>query len=336
MGKFDTTKTVNWAAIPIINYDPSFEFMLGFMASAYYRVDKNDTISPPSVTGLFGMGTTNGSWFGAIFQKLYLDEDNWRITAAAGMVNVSFQFYMDIPVIGGKFFPFDSRANMYYAKVLRQTWPDLYVGLHGAILPIKTEFDLGIGDVTYTDERQLNFLGYNIEYDTRDNINNPKSGFNGTYSHSLYRDWMGSDNDYNSFTINFNYYNKIKNEKNILASRISAQLATGDVPFQGQNVVMGDDIRGYTNGKYRANQVYAIQTEYRWNFYKKWGLVGFLGLASAVDNFGDLGTAEILPGGGAGIRFMMIPSEKINVGFDIAKGKDDWGIYFRIGEAFGR
>jgi hypothetical protein len=33
---------------------------------------------------------------------------------------------------------------------------------------------------------------------------------------------------------------------------------------------------------------------------------------------------------------MAIPSSKISVGIDVAAGKDDWGVYFRIGEAFGR
>lgn len=336
MGEFDTTKTVNWAAIPIINYDPSFEFMFGAMTSAFYRLDKNDTISPPSVTGIFVMATTNGSWFGALFQKLYLQQDNWRITAAAGKVNVNFQFYMDIPIIGGKFIGFNSEASMYYAKVLRQTWPNLYLGVHGAIVPVTTDFDINIGNWSPSDSRQLNFLGYDIEYDSRDNVNNPSSGINGAFGHSLFRDWMGSDNDYNSFELTLNHYTTIKNKKNVLASRFSTQIAHGDVPFQGQNVVMGDDIRGYTNGKHRANQIYALQTEYRWNFYKKFGLVGFFGLASAVESFNNLSDSEVLPGAGFGLRYMMIPSERINVGFDIATGKDDWGIYFRIGEAFAR
>ncbi|MCK4560926.1 MAG: hypothetical protein KAV45_14180 [Calditrichia bacterium] len=43
----------------------------------------------------------------------------------------------------------------------------------------------------------------------------------------------------------------------------------------------------------------------------------------------------LLPGAGVGLRYMAIPSEKINIGIDIAKGIDDWGLYFRIGETFG-
>jgi hypothetical protein len=32
---------------------------------------------------------------------------------------------------------------------------------------------------------------------------------------------------------------------------------------------------------------------------------------------------------------MAVQSEHINIGIDLAFGKDDWGIYFRIGEVWG-
>jgi len=31
---------------------------------------------------------------------------------------------------------------------------------------------------------------------------------------------------------------------------------------------------------------------------------------------------------------MVIPSEQINIGIDVAVGKNDWGVYFRIGEVY--
>ena len=113
-------------------------------------------------------------------------------------------------------------------------------------------------------------------------------------------------------------------------------VAAGDVPFEGQTVVGGDDIRGYSQGRYRADQVYTLQAEYRWNFYKRWGLVGFAGIASAVEKFSEIPDKELLPGVGVGIRFRMLPAHKINIGIDGAVGKDDYSITFRIGESFGR
>ena len=65
-------------------------------------------------------------------------------------------------------------------------------------------------------------------------------------------------------------------------------IATGDVPFEGQNIVGRDDIRGYKDGKHRADQVNSLQSEYRWNIYKKWGMVAFAGEATAVDSFSEL------------------------------------------------
>ena len=59
-----------------------------------------------------------------------------------------------------------------------------------------------------------------------------------------------------------------------------------------------------------------------------------------VKNTQDFGIAEfdnngkLLPSIGAGFRYAAFPENKMNVGIDIAAGKDDWGVYFRIGESF--
>ena len=43
---------------------------------------------------------------------------------------------------------------------------------------------------------------------------------------------------------------------------------------------------------------------------------------------------KLLPGVGAGLRFTVDTETHMNVGMDIAVGLEDWGIYFRFGEAF--
>ena len=43
---------------------------------------------------------------------------------------------------------------------------------------------------------------------------------------------------------------------------------------------------------------------------------------------------RLLPGGGVGIRFTAFADNNMNVGLDVAAGRGDWGMYFRIGEAF--
>jgi hypothetical protein len=48
----------------------------------------------------------------------------------------------------------------------------------------------------------------------------------------------------------------------------------------------------------------------------------------------DDGWSSLLPSVGTGIRYLMIKDEGINAGVDVAFGKGDVGLYFRITEAF--
>lgn len=221
----------------------------------------------------------------------------------------------------------------------REIYKKLYGGLNLVYSKAKTGYDLPdyVPDSLKNEETNMNSLGYLFNYDKREHQINPYGGFNIEFKNDFYRTWMNSTYDFNKFELTYNHYYKIrKKSSHIIATRVKAYIAAGDVPFQGQNVVGRDDIRGYTSGKFRDNQVYAMQAEYRWRFYKKWGMVGFFGLASAVENMNDLFSSELLPGAGVGVRYMLLPKERINIGFDIAAGKDDWGLYFRIGETFGR
>ena len=338
VSKDDSIKSVSLAAIPIVDYDPSFGVTFGALGQIFYKLDKADTISPSSSTGVFGMYTANKTYFAAAFQRFYIKEDMWRIMLAAGLGNINFQYWQELPGIGGDFIGFTTKATFAMARVEHQFYRNLYAGIIGTYSKAKTEYGVPdfVPDSLRFDERNMNNLGIIINRDMREHQLNPYGGYNIELKTSFYRKWMNSGNDFIKYEIKYNHYFKIKNERNILATRVKAAISTGDVPFQGQSVVGQDDIRGYSSGKYRDNQVYAVQAEYRWRFYKKFGMVGFLGVATAIEKIEDLPRGELLPGFGVGFRYMMIEKERINIGVDVAVGKDDWGMYFRIGESFGR
>jgi len=99
-------------------------------------------------------------------------------------------------------------------------------------------------------------------------------------------------------------------------------------------MVGNNDIRGYTQGKYRGEQTVTLQGEYRWNPFEKIGFVGFAGVASIFSGINEKDNGKLLPGIGTGFRYNVFPKNHMNVGMDFAAGIDDWGIYFKIGEAF--
>jgi outer membrane protein assembly factor BamA len=320
------------AAMPIVNYDPSLGWNFAAMAMLFFPVSAQDTISPLSMAGGIAGITSNKTWYASAFSKLYLKEDNWRILAALGHASLNFQFYQDIPDYGGAFIGYNTVYSFGYLEVQRRVFKDWYLGAKFMLLKTKTAFD--IENLPQDDQfSNQNNIGVVVSHDSRDYVYYPTTGLYANLKTGHFREFLGSDHDFDNFKIDVNEFFKLRPNK-ILVARLSAQISTGDVPFEGQNVVGREDIRGYTDGKHRADQVYALQAEYRWRFYKRWGMVGFGGVATAVDRISDVTWSGLLPAIGTGIRFMAIESEQINVGIDVAVGKGDWGIYFRIGEVF--
>jgi outer membrane protein assembly factor BamA len=328
------------AAIPMINYNRTQGVILGALVSKYYKLNKKDTISPSSNTGVFGMYTGQKSYMVFGFSRFYFARDRWRVTAAVGTMDINFQFYVEDPAVStGNFYDYSTKANLVVLQVQRNIFKRLYFGPTASFIKSTTTF--AIPDVSGKDSvtnSNLNSIGYIVTNDTRNHVQYPTHGMFLNFKNQFYRSWAGSDFEFERYLVTYNQFFNLspKNEKNVLAVRASFNIAAGDVPFEGQSVVGSDDIRGYSQGKYRADQVYTVQAEYRWNFYKRWGLVAFAGIASAVEKLSDIPDNDILPGIGAGLRFKMLPNEKINIGIDGAVGKGDYSITFRIGEAFGR
>ena len=333
----DTTSISFWkkynvkvAAVPVINYDPSLGWNTAALVNVFYRMSPTDTISPLSMAGAMLGRTTNKTWYWALYTKMYFNQDNYRLTMAYGDASVNFQYFE--PGIGG-FIDFNSLHDIFMIELQRRIYKRWYLGAKYFNQKILTTYDIE-GNEGEEETRNMNHLGLVVSHDTRDFIYNPHSGDYFNFKTGHYRDTWNSAYKFDKFEVDFTKFFGLS-EKEVIAARATALIATGDVPFEGQYVVGRDDIRGYTDGKHRGEQVYNLQAEYRWNFYKKWGMVAFAGVASAVDEINQMKFEDLLPGAGVGLRFMAIPSEKINIGIDVAKGIDDWGLYFRIGETFG-
>ncbi|MGQ7945911.1 BamA/TamA family outer membrane protein [Flavobacterium sp. WC2509] len=334
--KPDSIKKIRFAAVPLINYNRTQGVIVGAMTSAYYRVNKKDTISPHSSTTAMGIYTAEKTWLAGIGESLYLKEDKWRVKAFLFKGNVNYQYFnTEADNNAGEYEDYSNDIVMAMSQVQYNVWKRFYAGLYLEYNNTKTYFT---ADNDSLDIKKLNNIGYVISQDNRDNIQFPAKGIFMNFKNQFYRDWIGSDSEFVRFQINYTqFFDLKKDQRHVLLGRFNSEIGTGDVPFQGQSVVGRDDLRGYSQGKYRGNQVYSLQSEYRWMFKEsKFGVVGFLGIASAVEKFNDIFSTELLPGVGAGVRYKIIPSMKINIGFDAGIGRDDYSLTFRIGEAFGR
>ena len=161
-------------------------------------------------------------------------------------------------------------------QVQRNIFSRIYFGPTGSFIKSITTFSFpGVSGQDSVNKSTLNNIGYIISNDTRDHVQYPTQGMFLNFKNQFYRNWFGSDYEFVRYIVTYNQFFKLAktNDKHVLVARATLNIATGDVPFEGQTVVGGDDIRGYSQGKYRNDQVYTLQAEYRLNFYRKWGLV---------------------------------------------------------------
>ena len=104
--------------LPYLDYDRALGASLGLVPMAMMNLSEKDTISPSSTIGLFGMYSENKTWFTMAFGKFYLNEDNWRITAAGGFGDINFQYYVANPI--NRWFRYNTVADFAFLEV--QNW----------------------------------------------------------------------------------------------------------------------------------------------------------------------------------------------------------------------
>jgi hypothetical protein len=317
------------AGIPMVSYNKSYGGIFGLFGSVYFPLVKKDTISPASSVALGGMVSTNKTWFTFGAAKLYYREDHWRTVIAGGIGEQNFQYFNENYGVGGSFVAYSTLLRFFYIEQMVKVYGHWYTGLDFTFFRVKTDFE----NAGEQGNRNYVAVGIPITFDSRDNIQNATAGWFSNMRLNRFDEALGSVSEYTKVDIDASNY-RSKEKERVFATKVSISSALGSVPFEAQTVVGGKVLRGYSKGEYRGDQVYSLQAEYRWNFYKKWGSVFFAGVATPVNKNETWNTSLILPGGGAGIRYMMIPDLRLNVGLDAALGKGDYGVYFRIGEAF--
>ncbi len=329
-GKERSDKNFRFMPVPYINYDRTLGFSGGLLPMAMYNLNKKDTISPSSLSGGFGMYTSNKSWFIMQFNKFYFKEDRYRAILVGGTGQFNSQFYLDLPIFQD-FIGYGTAASFIMVEMQRMIIPHLYAGINYKHAKLYTELDFTdlINETVYLDG-----IGAIISYDLRDNVYYPMQGILGNLKYSTYPEFLGNAYASNKIKLDYNHFFKLKNEHDVIGARFFGGLGLGDLSFNQLFVVGNNDIRGYTQGKYRGKQIIAMQGEYRWNPFKKIGFVGFAGIATVFNSINNSDNGKLLPAVGTGFRYNVFPKNHMNVGMDIAAGIDDWGIYFKIGEAF--
>jgi len=304
---------------------------------------KDDTVSPPSVVGMAGVATNNGSrGFGA-YADLYMKEKTYRVSAAYVRGNLNYNLY-GVGLIAGNAglkLPLSQSGQVLRAEALRRVGWDFFLGLR---------FWTGSSDIVRTSTSEtstvlpppdlglhtaLRALGLRLNRETTTNRFHPTSGTLLDFTSDLFSEALGSKYTFQAYRFTFNKYAGMS-EKQVLAYNLFVCGTGGTPPFYA-NCIYGtnNELRGYTAGRYIDRYMFATQLEYRLSLPKRFGLVGFGGVGEvAPGGTQAFRVNNLLPGGGGGVRFQLSKIYRVNVRADFARGKDTWTWSMGVGEAF--
>jgi len=237
-----------------------------------------------------------------------------------------------------------------HQSVLKNVLPNFYVGV-GYFLDwhwnIK-EYGQANGDSSDAEKYGLapksvsSGPAINLLYDNRKNLINPDGGL---YADIVYRPnftFMGSDQNWQSLTIDIRKYIRIPARSNNVLAIWSYDWLTpsGNPPYLDLPSTGWDQYnntgRGYIQGRFRGLNMLYLEAEYRFGITHN-GLLGAVVFANAesFSNYPSNNFDAIWPAGGIGLRIRVNKHSKANIALDYGWGADgSHGLFVNIGEVF--
>lgn len=350
-----------WVFAPIPVNSPAIGAGLVWAVGYVFPFSKEDKISPPSMMGIGGLFTNNGSKATALGARLYLKEDKYRVAAGIGNASINADFFGTGQAAGerGIFIPLNVKGSGFMTEFLFQFRKHFYIGPRLQYRNLRVSVDREEGNLPDNDlelpaeireiidgirdnlfRQKTVALGPRLQFDTRDNTMYPKRGLFVDSGIDFFAEAIGSKFTYQYTKIAVNKYVTLK-DRNIVAFRGMGCAATGDrIPFYDLCLFgTTNDLRGYAAGRFQDRRMFATQAEYRYTlpqsgFLGRFGLVGFGGVGGVGRKFSDISISDMLPSGGAGIRFRLTKQNPINFRIDYGFGKVGNTLSIGIFEAF--
>ena len=324
---------------PVPGYSPAIGWNIAIAGGYFLDMAGAGDDVPASLIGAGAMTSDNGSQALGAGGKFNLLNDRLRIEAALGALDLNYRFWGVGTDDGraGQSIDVNQEGSLALVAAKWEVLPDLYIGLGymagdttGVVRPGQLDVpdlpDPGIA-------LNLAAVLVPLDFDSRDDEYFPRNGWKAGVRAFVYDEAVGSDFDATVYSLEVNRYLPMR-EHDVLALRGVSKSADDSAPFFLLSSFGGrTDLRGYENGRYRDNLMYAVQAEYRWRKSDRWAFTGFAGVGEVADNFGGF-LDELLPAVGAEARFMISVEHQVSLAADSALGNLGTQFYFGVGEAF--
>lgn len=188
-------------------------------------------------------------------------------------------------------------------------------------------------------------LNVNLVFDTRDNMINPYKGHYALLSWRGAMKWLGSYINGNFFYGEWRSFHPLskRNPRHLIAFWLMGNFSPeGEFPYLILPATAYDQrsrsARGYTQGRFRGNNLVYGEAEYRFPISACGGILGGVLFMNATTTNSPKQSLELFesvkPGYGAGLRVMIDKKSRTNLSVDMGFGEKSSGFYLAVSETF--
>jgi len=298
-----------------------------------------DGLGRPNVTFVGGFGTENGSWGVLAADMRHWLDDRIQTLAALVYAGVNLDFHglgkdsvlNDSPLryeLGPKAVALQARYRFGESLV--------WAGLRYAFAATEVSFDPNdeVAQLpAYDSSSNAGGLTAIVSYDSRNTIFTPTAGTYLEGSFGLFGKALGGDDEFQRAGLVAIQYFPLPAAHVYLGVRGDASAALGDAPFYLNPFI---SLRGVPVMRYQGEEVAQAEAELRWQFWKRFSLVGFVGGGATWNDFENLDDTHGVVSGGAGFRYELARQYGLHAGVDIAFSPDTAAFYIQVGSAWMR
>ncbi|QTN38937.1 BamA/TamA family outer membrane protein [Cryomorphaceae bacterium] len=286
----------------------------------------------------FGGGglTENGTWFLGGGYLGFWNEDRVRYRGFAGYGSINLTYYAFSELLDRELAIEYNLASTFLHQ--EANWrigeTDLFIGGSYRFVRTRVSSDRDPEDLIPSVDREITTsgLGAQIQYDHRDNVFSPTSGFITSLSMTYYPDELGSTRDYGQLIWYLNYYIPI-GSKWISGFRAQSNWAVADPPFYALPYI---ELRGVPNLRYQGDWIGLVETEQQFRMTRRWALLGFAGYGWAQSSESLTRSDATAWNAGGGFRYLLARAFGLQAGVDVARGPEQWAFYVVVGSSWGR
>jgi hypothetical protein len=333
-------KDISLIVLPSADYSPETGLRLGVFADYYYKLGgKQDSFTKQSITWLEAQYSFKNQLFTQFYTSTFTKNNKYYIGAKLGYINNLERFW-------GFSYPNTSTrnyGNLEYMKTFLQTKitkrvaRNLYAGCNANYTQYTDAHEVKTNQI---DEDLLNInaknigAGVSVTYDSRNFQASTSSGDYIDVSTSNNYDLLNNKSGFGNLTIDArHFYTK---QKYVFANQLYVMHTYNDAPLFDKAKVGGTNIlRGYFLGRYRDNNMWCIQSEYRYQVHPMFKIAYFASIGGTSAALPMLFANKLLASNGVGLRLQLNKKKNIYMRFDGAIALDgSAGFYVKMGEAF--